>query len=626
MRRTFVGILLLEALCVVVVTLFFAGCALPGWKDPCYYGCSGGGQDSVTIHMPFDAGYVSQCVQGVGDAYSHSYSSTYYDLDFDTPNGVDDIVFAPAGGIVYVHDDPSHAFGIHVKVDLGDGTYILIAHLEQVFVSSGEEVAEGQILGFEGTTGSSTGDHVHIGRHEGDAAQDASFSTSVEGLMLHAEDTSTGTVAAYAVSDFVCDLSWGRSYASELQTARWHPNGSLIMTPSSSTVYVLEYGETRAFSSEAVFWSYGYDFADVALVSEEELACYNDGGMISSETEVRAVYDDGVVWLLLGSESDGDRISHRVQSESWQAVLKSWGITASTYDDLHADDDLGGALASYPAGDGYAQFRDGSLLTEASSSTVYVVGDGVAMPIFDWNAYLLMDFWDRSIIWLDDGAVAAVQDAVGDCGYGSYCIGISEVTRCGGVYGSYEAAAEEDPPEDDDEPEPEDIEDPPVDTEDTGDTGGDDDPIDTGGEIPPEDDDTDEPPDELPDDLAEGLDWIRADGDAVGLKVSEVFSGSVDGEDVAVVGEGNGGWGYSPSYLVRYDAATDMAWYDFSSGEYRVTWRTEDEWALYYTMCMSASDASDLCHENQDGTYSLCFAVAAGEVGQMSQADCQLLE
>ncbi len=615
-RMTLSALFLLPWMWMLAMVMAMTGCIIPQAREvgpmPAG-GDEGGGQDSVTVHLPFDNGYASQCVQGTGGSYSHTYTSTSYDLDFDTPNDVDDLVFAPTSGTVYVHDDGDSDFGLHVNIDMGDGTYILLAHLAEVFLESGDEVAAGQILGFEGTTGASTGDHVHFGRHEGDATVSAGSGTSIEGLSVYVADASTGEVSVLVASDFVCDLSWGEVYVSELSSARWHPAGTLVKTPSDSAVYLLEGGEALWIETEDVFWSYGYDFADVVLVSDEELACYAGGASIDAETSVRAVYDDGAVWLLVGDESDANRAAYRARSTAWQAVLKSWGLSASTYDDLYTDDDLDGVLADYPIASSYAQFRDGSLLTEASSSAVYVVADGVAMPVDSWDTYLLMGFGDREIIWLDDGAISSVQSAVGDCSQASYCVSAAEVTACGGS--SYEVAGVDD--EDDHE-----------DQDDEGDEGDEQaSEDDAGDESDVDEDESDEDSGEFPDDLGEGLDWIRTDGSSVGLVVAEVFSSSVNGEDVAVTGEGiSGGWGYSSTFLTDYDASTDVAWYDFPHGEYRVTWRTSSDWALYYEQCMSTSETSSLCHENGDGSYALCFESGSAGIQAMSTADCQNLE
>jgi len=179
---------------------------------------TGGGQDMVTIHMPFAYGYSSKCVQGVAGSYSHTYNSTYYDVDFDTPNDRNDPVYAPYDGIVYVHDKHiDSGFGLHTNLELSDGSYIVMGHLSSVLVSNGEYLSSGDIIGYEGTTGNSTGDHVHIGRHSGSASKDASYGTSIGGLSFYVQD-SNGSKIVIPVEDMNCDISSGSFYTSVLDS------------------------------------------------------------------------------------------------------------------------------------------------------------------------------------------------------------------------------------------------------------------------------------------------------------------------------------------------------------------------------------------------------------------------
>jgi len=55
--------------------------------------------------------------------------------------------------------------GKTVVVDHGWGISTLYGHLERISVSEGEEVERGQILGTVGTTGRSTGPHLHFGAY-----------------------------------------------------------------------------------------------------------------------------------------------------------------------------------------------------------------------------------------------------------------------------------------------------------------------------------------------------------------------------------------------------------------------------------------------------------------------------
>lgn len=43
-----------------------------------------------------------------------------------------------------------------------NGTYTLYAHMSSIAVSDGQDVEIGDVIGYVGTTGSSTGNHLHI--------------------------------------------------------------------------------------------------------------------------------------------------------------------------------------------------------------------------------------------------------------------------------------------------------------------------------------------------------------------------------------------------------------------------------------------------------------------------------
>lgn len=436
----------------VLFVLFMSGCCdKQCLADRRVLGAEGGGHDSVTINMPFPEGDSYRCTQGTYGSYSHTGTSTRYDIDFDTPNDVDEIVYAPVGGIAYVHDsDPYTNFGYHVNIDMDDGTYIIMAHLSSIFVENGSEVAAGQIVGFEGTTGASTGDHLHIGRHDGDAAEDGIYGESIEGLEISASNATLGSsVASIAVSDFTCSLTSGHFYTSVLPVPLWHPNGTLMKTPGESTVYLMEEGVARPFITEASFLTRNYNFADVVLISDYELTCVGEGEGITTESDVVAVYDDdgsGGVWLLHGTESASDRFRQRVSATGWQGVLKSWGINASTYDDLPQNSELDDILSSYSTTSAStASYRNGALVSPSDASDVYFMSDGVAMPIETWSTFLLAGFANRTVLEVERSELESVASVRGSCSTDTYCLTERDLTTCGGPdaesEGTFTAAA-----------------------------------------------------------------------------------------------------------------------------------------------------------------------------------------
>lgn len=56
----------------------------------------------------------------------------------------------------------SGGYGNHILVNHGDGIWSLYAHLSQVYVESNQVVNKNTILGVEGSTGNSTGSHLHL--------------------------------------------------------------------------------------------------------------------------------------------------------------------------------------------------------------------------------------------------------------------------------------------------------------------------------------------------------------------------------------------------------------------------------------------------------------------------------
>lgn len=401
----------------------------------------GGGQDIVSVHLPFDPSFTTQCVQGAGGSYSHEYASTAYDVDLDTPNDEDVPVYAPANGTAFVHDgDRNRNFGVHLNLDLGDGTYLILAHLDDILVDDESEVVAGQLVAIEGTTGMSTGDHVHIGRHEGEASRDGIYGESLEGLSFSLLDSS-GVERELTTSEMTCALSGGGRYVSRLATPRWRPTGSLVKTFGASTVYIIENATmiARPFMNESAFLSRNYDFTDVAVISDEELACYADGEAVSDDSWVGATYDEtGDAWLLVGAWAASDRYRMKLPDDGWQGVLKTWGIAASTYDDLESNDELGDILSHYPRQSGLAIYRDGSLVSPIEDSAVYVMSDGAAMPIDRWETLLLLGWENREVVEVDEDEFEAIVSVRGSCTIDSYCLTSEDVTTCGGPHESGE--------------------------------------------------------------------------------------------------------------------------------------------------------------------------------------------
>ncbi len=181
------------------------------------------GGTTPLIHLPFAAGFESQCTQGPKGSTSHSGISTKFDVDFDTSNTRKQDLYAPISGIAYVHtEDASKNFGRHVNIDLGNGTYVILGHMSEVTVQNGAFVNLGQKIGFEGCTGYCSGDHVHIGLHQGDARKLGQEGTSIPVRYMVLDKTTKSGPFSLDASMLVCGIKAlgdsvnGRTYISVL--------------------------------------------------------------------------------------------------------------------------------------------------------------------------------------------------------------------------------------------------------------------------------------------------------------------------------------------------------------------------------------------------------------------------
>jgi len=53
-------------------------------------------------------------------------------------------------------------YGLHVIIDDGGGLSTLYGHLDSVAVTAGDDVLAGEVIGTLGSTGNSTGPHLHF--------------------------------------------------------------------------------------------------------------------------------------------------------------------------------------------------------------------------------------------------------------------------------------------------------------------------------------------------------------------------------------------------------------------------------------------------------------------------------
>ncbi|HZB97205.1 MAG TPA: M23 family metallopeptidase, partial [Candidatus Sulfotelmatobacter sp.] len=80
-------------------------------------------------------------------------------------------IAAAEGGIAYTYYS-SYGYGNHIIIVHGNGYSSVYGHMATLSAGNGATVGKGQTIGFEGSTGNSTGCHLHFEIRLNDQAQD----------------------------------------------------------------------------------------------------------------------------------------------------------------------------------------------------------------------------------------------------------------------------------------------------------------------------------------------------------------------------------------------------------------------------------------------------------------------
>ncbi len=80
-------------------------------------------------------------------------------MDFSAPVGTE--IYATGDGTVQTVQTSYSGYGKHVKIDHGFGYITIYAHMSGFNVREGQRVKRGDVIGYVGSTGISTGPHLH---------------------------------------------------------------------------------------------------------------------------------------------------------------------------------------------------------------------------------------------------------------------------------------------------------------------------------------------------------------------------------------------------------------------------------------------------------------------------------
>lgn len=110
----------------------------------------------MSYRQPFKGYY--PITQSFGETYTDKMG--HKGIDYACPIGTP-ILASEAGKVIFAGWDKT-GYGNLVMILHPDGLASLYAHLSTISVTVGQEVNQGQIIGYSGSTGNSTGAHLHF--------------------------------------------------------------------------------------------------------------------------------------------------------------------------------------------------------------------------------------------------------------------------------------------------------------------------------------------------------------------------------------------------------------------------------------------------------------------------------
>ena len=107
------------------------------------------------------SGYTITSAFGYRKAPTKGASTYHQGIDMACPTGTP--IYATRSGTVTAASYQAGGAGYYVSISHGDGFGSIYMHMTRYVVSKGQTVSQGQLIGYVGSTGVSTGPHLHFG-------------------------------------------------------------------------------------------------------------------------------------------------------------------------------------------------------------------------------------------------------------------------------------------------------------------------------------------------------------------------------------------------------------------------------------------------------------------------------
>jgi len=121
---------------------------------------------AIPAIQPISNKQLSRIASGFGFRIDPIYKTrkSHMGLDFAAPSGTP--IYATADGIIKFSGFSTSGYGNHVIINHGFGYETLYGHMVRVGATQGQQVKRGQVIGYVGSTGKSTGPHLHYEVHK----------------------------------------------------------------------------------------------------------------------------------------------------------------------------------------------------------------------------------------------------------------------------------------------------------------------------------------------------------------------------------------------------------------------------------------------------------------------------
>ena len=315
-------------------------------------------------------------------------------------------VYAAAGGTIVEMKKGQYqnlgckCFGNYIKIDHGSDYETVYAHLESIDpeLKAGVWVSPHTYLGIAGTTGDSTGPHLH-------------FETRYKGKAL--DPYSDKTVWCDGEPQFYLGVECGSD------KPRWHPASTIVHIPGHPEYYVVGLdGYLHHIYNEDVYLGNGFMWDKAVEITQLEKNCYTQAtdpyydiptfGIIVVKSGIFGLKTD--YWFYFGTPGALGSFRRRIHKKGITAVALSWGITKIPNETENADE----LLDAYDEAPGLQQIRNGSLFKEEGSPEIYVMENRKRRWIADWDTFVFAGYSMDNVFIIPKNTLEFVGGELGE--------------------------------------------------------------------------------------------------------------------------------------------------------------------------------------------------------------------